>query len=108
MIGACFRGTVRTAWRKRRFFGEIPCFTEAAVNLVGRNLMEAYAGHPHRIAGLVFARHPRFPRGIEQVLRPENICHEKQLRIFDASVHMALGREIDDVAYRIFLEQSFN
>ena len=70
--------------------------------------MEAYTGRPRRIAGLVFTRHPRLPRGIEQVLRSENIRYEKQLRVFDAPVHMTLGRKIDDVAYRIFLKQSFH
>ena len=45
-------------------------------------------------------------RRVEQHLRPENVCRQKQFRLGDATVHMRFCCEVDDFINFIRREQS--
>ena len=83
-IGGRLAGRVGTIRGKRRIFGERARGTQAAVHFVGRDLNEA--------------RHVEFPRRIQENLRPQDIRADKRRGIMDASIDVALGREIDNAA----------
>ena len=59
--------------------------------------MIALAGFPCGIALLIFARHPSLAGSVHEVLRTEDVHAEKELRILNGTVHMALCREVDDI-----------
>ena len=47
----------------------------------------------------ILAGAPRLAGAIEHVLCAQDIGLEKQARVGDAAVHMALGREVDDIVH---------
>ena len=82
-IGPGLAGGVGAVGRQRRGLGERRVVgPERAIDLVGGDLD--------------VARHLRLPRGVEQALRPQDVGAEERRGIVDRSIHVALGREIDD------------
>ena len=70
--------------------------------------MEAYAGAPCRVTRRIASGSPRLSSGVEEVLCAEDVGHEEELRVFDATIHMALGGEVDDAVDGILLEEAFH
>ena len=91
---------------KRRSLREKPFSTQRAIHFVGRNLMIAHTFAPSRVALFVLAHYPRAACTVQQVLRAENISNQEQLRVFNATVHMAFGSEIHHVIEAILSKQT--
>ena len=70
--------------------------------------METYAGAPRRVTRRIASGSPRLSGGVEQVLCAEDVSHEEKLRVFDATIHMALGGEVDDAVDGVLLKEAFH
>ena len=99
------RRRIRAVGLERRIFRKESCIAQTAIDLVRRNLVEANAGFPRRVALFVLTGDPIAARTIQQILRTENICLQEELRIFDTAVHVALSCKIYDHIEMIFGKQ---
>ena len=98
-------GAVGAVGAEGGLFGEVAFRPEASVDLVGGNLVVAYAGAPGGVAGSVLARDPGAACGVEKVLRAEDIRLQEQLGVLDAPVDVALGGEVHDVVKLVLAEE---
>ena len=92
-------------WAEGRLFREVALVTQRAVDLVGADLVVAYAGAPRRIAGLVPSRHPSATGSIQQVLRAQDVGQKEELRVLDAAIYVALSSEVDHVVELVTAEE---
>ena len=70
--------------------------------------METYAGAPCRVTRRIASGGPRLSGGVEQVLCTEDVGYEEELRVFDATIHVALGGEVDDAVDGVLLKEAFH
>ena len=96
-VGTGLRGAVRAVGAEGCLLGEVAFVAQGAVDFVGADLVVAHAGTPGGIARLVLAGDPGAARGVEQVLRAQDIGDEEELGVLNAAVDVALGSEVDDV-----------
>ena len=92
----CGVGAVRA---ERRLLGEETVGTQRTVHLVGRYLVIPLACLPYGIAVVALADDPGLARGVEHVLRAEDVHREEELRILNRAVHVALGGEVHHVVH---------
>ena len=59
--------------------------------------MITFARFPCGIALRILADNPRFASRVEQILRSKDVNAQEKLRIFNATVYMALGRKVDHI-----------
>ena len=70
--------------------------------------METDAATPRGIPALVAPCNPRATGTVQQILRPEDVGLQEELRIFNTAVYVALSCKIDDDVELVFRKQAVN
>ena len=103
-IGAGLGGRVGAVGAQRGGLHEEALGTQSAVDLIGGDLQVLLAFLPGLGIGIV----PGFLGTLQQVHGAHDVALDKDLGVLDGTVHMALGRKVDDVIEIILCEQALH
>ena len=78
--------------------------TQSAIDLVGRDLQVLLALFPGLGLGVI----PGLLGALQQVHRAHDVALDKDLRVLDGAVHVALGGKVDDVIEIVLCEQALD
>ena len=100
-IGAGFGSGVRAVRAQRGRFHKVAFGAQGTVYFIGGNLQVLFAFLPGLGVGIV----PGILAALQQVNGAQNIGLNKNFRVADAAVNVALGSKVDDVIRVIFGDQ---
>jgi hypothetical protein len=110
-IRARFGSAVGAVGSVRGLFGKETCLSEGSVHFIGADVMETgRIGFRVKHGMTVYKRffHPVFIRNVDEGKGTVDVGLDKDTRIFDAVIDMALGSEMDDASDVVGIKERFD